>query len=144
MSGPHTSSSATGMPGVHFYPGLDRTRNVALLNITVGNYQATPLYRVLEAMKTELRRFGSGIGQVEMVGLVPQWALLESALHYLQVTGFSADDVVEHRLAQILREALAGALPSDRSRQDGARFVYAPELCQRHAPQGFEVWYFGR
>jgi hypothetical protein len=54
------SSPATGLNGVHFYPGLDRTRGVALLNITVGNFRSTPLYRILEATKTELRRFGAG------------------------------------------------------------------------------------
>jgi glutamate formiminotransferase len=96
------SSETTGMPGVHFYPALDRTRNEALLNITVGNFQATPLYRILEAIKTELRRFGAGVGRVEMVGLVPQRALIESAQHYLQVFGFSMEDVVENRLDAIL------------------------------------------
>ncbi|MDO8834670.1 MAG: glutamate formimidoyltransferase [Vicinamibacterales bacterium] len=96
------SSPTTGMPGVHFYPALDRTRNEALLNITVGNFQATPLYRILEAVKTELRRFGAGVSRVEMVGLVPQRALLESAQHYLQIFGFSLDDVVENRLDSIL------------------------------------------
>lgn len=96
------SDPTTGMPGVHFYPALDRTRNLALLNITVGNFEATPLYRILEAVKTELRRFGSGIGRVEMVGLVPQGALIESALHYLQIMGFSREDVVENRLDGIL------------------------------------------
>ncbi len=96
------SSPTQGMPGVHFYPALDRTRNEALLNITVGNFQATPLYRILEAVKTELRRFGAGVSRVEMVGLVPQRALLESAQHYLQIFGFSLDDVVENRLDSIL------------------------------------------
>jgi len=96
------SNPTTGMPGVHFYPALDRTRNVALLNITVGNYTETPLYRILEVVKTELRRFGSGVSRVEMVGLVPQSALLESALHYLQVMGFSIEDTVERRLDSIL------------------------------------------
>jgi glutamate formiminotransferase len=96
------SNPMTGMTGVHFYPALDRTRNEALLNVTVGNFQATPLYRILEAMKTELRRFGAGISRVEMVGLVPQRALLESAQHYLQIFGFSLDDVVENRLEAIL------------------------------------------
>lgn len=96
------SNPATGLPGVHFYPALDRTRNEALLNITVSNFQATPLYRILEAMKTELRRFGAGVSRVEMVGLVPQRALLESAQHYLQIFGFSLDDVVENRLDAIL------------------------------------------
>lgn len=96
------SDPATGFSGVHFYPALDRTRNEALLNITVGNFQSTPLYRILEAVKTELRRFGTGVSRVEMVGLVPQQALLDSAQHYLQVFGFSVDDVVENRLDAIL------------------------------------------
>ena len=95
------SDPATGFSGVHFYPALDRTRNEALLNITVGNFQAPPLYRILEAVKTELRRFGTRVSRVEMVGLVPQRALIASAEHYLQIFGFSADDVVENRLDAI-------------------------------------------
>jgi glutamate formiminotransferase / 5-formyltetrahydrofolate cyclo-ligase len=98
------SSPTTGLPGVHFYPALDRTRNLALLNITVGNFRATPLYRILEAIKTELRRFGAGVSRVELVGLVPQGALLESAQHYLQIMDFSPDDLVEQRLDEILRK----------------------------------------
>lgn len=77
---------------------------VALLNITVGNYTETPLYRILEGVKTELTRFGTGVSRVEMVGLVPQNALLDSALHYLQVMGFSPEDILEHRLAGIVGE----------------------------------------
>jgi glutamate formiminotransferase / 5-formyltetrahydrofolate cyclo-ligase len=96
------SNPTTGLPGVHFYPAIDRTRNLALLNITVGNFRATPLYRILEAVKTELRRFGAGISRVELVGLVPQGALLESAQHYLQIMDFSPDDLVEQRLDEIL------------------------------------------
>ena len=96
------SDPATGFSGVHFYPALDRTRNEALLNITVGNFQATPLYRILEAVKTELRRFGARVTRVEMVGLVPQQALIASAEHYLQIFDFSAEDVVENRLDEIL------------------------------------------
>ncbi|MCL4809654.1 MAG: glutamate formimidoyltransferase [Thermoanaerobaculia bacterium] len=96
------SDPATGFSGVHFYPALDRTRNEALLNITVGNFQATPLYRVLEAVKTELRRFGARVTRVEMVGLVPQQALISSAEHYLQIFDFAVEDVVENRLDAIL------------------------------------------
>lgn len=96
------SDPATGFSGVHFYPALDRTRNEALLNVTVGNFLATPLYRVLEAVKTELRRFGARVTRVEMVGLVPQQALIASAEHYLQIFDFSVEDVVENRLDAIL------------------------------------------
>jgi glutamate formiminotransferase len=98
------SSTAAGLSGVHFYPALDRTRNEALLNITVGNFRTTPLYRILEAVKTELRRFGAGVSRVEMVGLVPQRALIESAEHYLQIFGFEMEDVLENRVDAILGE----------------------------------------
>lgn len=98
----HVLSGTAGLPGVHFYPALDRTRNEALLNITVGNFHSTPLYRILEAVKTELRRFGAGVSRVEMVGLVPQRALIESAEHYLQIFGFEAEDVLENRVDAIL------------------------------------------
>lgn len=97
------ANPSTGLPGVHFYPAMDRTRSLALLNITIGNLRATPLYCVLEAVKTELRRFGTGVSRVEMVGLVPRGALIESALHYLQVADLSPDELVEQRLEEILR-----------------------------------------
>lgn len=93
-----------GMPGVKAYPGVDRVRGMALLSLTVGNYRATPLYRILEAIRMELLRFGAGISHVEMVGLVPQGALLDSALHYLQILDFPEEEVVEIKLDRILRE----------------------------------------
>lgn len=103
----HTlSSPTTGMPNVKFYPGLDHTRGMALLNITIGNYRATPLYRVLEALKTELRRFGTSICQVEMIGLVPQGALIDSALHYLHVNEFSDEHLMESKLQQVVDQHL--------------------------------------
>ena len=96
------SSPTTGLANVKFYPGLDRQRSLALLNITVGNYKATPLYRVVEAIKTELRRFGANISKVEMIGLVPSAALVDSALHYLQVTDFPEEDLLEKRLNRVV------------------------------------------
>lgn len=96
------TSPTQGMPDVKVYPGVDRVRGMALLSVTVGNYRATPLYRILEAFRTELRRFGAGISHVEMVGLVPQGALLDSALHYLQILDFSEEEVVEIKLDRIL------------------------------------------
>jgi len=102
------SSPTTGLPNVKFYPGMDRQRNLALLNITVGNYKATPLYRVIEAIKTELRRFGANVSKVETIGLVPSAALVDSALHYLQVTDFAEENLLEKRLNHVV-DARLGA-----------------------------------
>lgn len=98
------SGTTSGLPGVKFYPGLDRTRGLALLNITVANYRATPLYRILGAIRTELHRFGADIARVETVGLVPQGALIDTALHALQIVGFRDEEVMETRLDQILHQ----------------------------------------
>jgi len=70
--------------------------------MTVDNCTEAPLCRIFESVKAELRHFGSGVSRVEMVGLVPQSALLDSALHYLQVMGFTLEDTVEQRLDSIL------------------------------------------
>ena len=58
----------------------------------------------------------AGGGRVEMVGLVPQSALLDSAFLYLQVMGFTLEDTVEQRLDSILGEEASG-LPAATSRR---------------------------
>jgi glutamate formiminotransferase len=92
------TGAENGLPDVRLYPGMDRTCGMAIINLTVRNYSATPLYRVFEAIKTELRRFGATIVSAKFIGLVPQSALLDSALHYLQITGFREDDVLETKM----------------------------------------------
>ena len=60
------------------------------------------LYRILESVKTERHRFGATVSRTELIGLVPQSALIASAEHYLQVMDFSEHDTVENRLDAIL------------------------------------------
>jgi len=55
---------------------------------------ATPPYRALELVRLEAARFGMHVLDTEIVGLIPQAALAESAAHYLQLRGFRADEQV--------------------------------------------------
>jgi glutamate formiminotransferase len=98
------TGAENGLPDVRLYPGFDRTCGMAIINLTVRNYNATPLYRVLEAVKTELRRFGAAIRSVKFIGLVPHSALIDSALHYMQIAGFTDDDVLETRMERLYHE----------------------------------------
>ena len=95
---------SNGLPDVRLYPGFDHKSGSAFINITVRNYSATPLYRVIEAIRTELKRFGSGVKSVIPVGLVPQSALVDSALHYLQLVDFTDDNILEPRMEQLFRK----------------------------------------
>jgi glutamate formiminotransferase/formiminotetrahydrofolate cyclodeaminase len=61
---------------------------------------ATPPYRALELVRAEAAGYGMRVLDTEIVGLIPQAALAESAAHYLQLRGFKPDaQVIETLVA---------------------------------------------
>ena len=70
----------------------------AQVSMNLTNYRKTPIARVVEMVRAEAARYGVSIAESEIVGLVPQEALLDAAVHYLQLHRFSADQVLENRL----------------------------------------------
>ena len=51
----------------------------------------------------EAARYGVGILDSEIVGLVPPAALIAAAEYYLQIEGFSPSQVLENRLEGLIR-----------------------------------------
>jgi len=70
----------------------------AQVSMNLTDFHRTPLARVLELIRAEAGRYGLSVTRSEVVGLVPVEALLEAAQFYLQLRGFSADQVLENRL----------------------------------------------
>jgi glutamate formiminotransferase len=66
------------------------------MNMT--DYTKTALYRVVELIKIEARRYGVNVVGSEIIGLVPMAALIDSAVYYLGVEDFSMDQVLETRI----------------------------------------------
>jgi glutamate formiminotransferase len=66
-------------------------RNIAQVSINMTDFSRTPLYRVLELVRAEARRWGVAVVGTEIVGLTPMRALVDSAEYYLQIENFSAD-----------------------------------------------------
>jgi glutamate formiminotransferase/formiminotetrahydrofolate cyclodeaminase len=66
----------------------------------------TPPYRALELVRLEAARYGMRVLDTEIVGLVPQAALAESAAHYLQLRGFDPEAQVIETL--VARQTAAG------------------------------------
>ena len=62
----------------------------AQITVTIANYRAMPMYRVLEMLRREARRFGVTVRKVEMIGLVPETAFIESAFYYMGIQDFSS------------------------------------------------------
>ena len=81
----------------------------AQVSMNLTNFTATPLGRVVEMIRREAARYGVGIHHSELVGLIPEAALVDAAVWYLQLDQFEPDQVLERRL----RLALEGAGPAE-------------------------------
>jgi glutamate formiminotransferase / formiminotetrahydrofolate cyclodeaminase len=72
----------------------------AQVSMNLVNTEATPIHRVLALVRAEAARHGAAISGCEVVGLVPQAAMLDGAEHAFQLEGFRRDQVLELRLDQ--------------------------------------------
>lgn len=70
----------------------------AQVSMNLVNVEATPIPRVLALVRAEAARHGAAISGCEVVGLVPEHAMLDAAEHGLQLEGFRRDQVLELRL----------------------------------------------
>ena len=75
-------------------------RGVAQVSMNLTNFEKTPISRVFDLVKREAERYGVAVLESEIVGLIPQAALLAAAEYYLQVEGFTLSQVLEHRLRE--------------------------------------------
>jgi glutamate formiminotransferase len=75
-------------------------RGIVQVSMNLTNFEKTPIYRVFELVKREAERDGVAVLESEIVGLIPAAALAASAAWYLQVEGFSAEQVLETKLRQ--------------------------------------------
>ncbi len=71
---------------------------LAQVSMNLTNFHKTPIARVVETIRREAERYGVGIHHSELVGLIPQEALTDAAVWYLQLDGFEKDRVLETRL----------------------------------------------
>jgi glutamate formiminotransferase len=73
-------------------------RGIVQVSMNLTNYEKTPIFRVFETVKREAARYGVSVLESEIVGLVPSSALTQAAEFYLQLEGFSDQQVLENRL----------------------------------------------
>jgi glutamate formiminotransferase len=74
----------------------------AQVSINLTDFRVTPIPRVFELVRAEAARFGAAPVESEIVGLVPQDALLDAAEYYLRLNRFSRDKLLESRIAAAL------------------------------------------
>ncbi|RLI13747.1 hypothetical protein DRO33_00680 [Candidatus Bathyarchaeota archaeon] len=72
------------------------------VGMVISDPEKTPLYRVMELVRLEARRYGVPVIGAEFCGPVPLKALVELVRYYLQVEGFTEDDILEVALAKAM------------------------------------------
>lgn len=70
----------------------------AQVSMNLTNFRKTPLPLVVETVRREAKRYGVSISHTELVGLIPQDALIDTAVWYTQLDLFTPDQVLEKRM----------------------------------------------
>ena len=70
----------------------------AQVSMNLLDYTRTPLHRVTDLVRREAARYGAGIHHAELIGLIPEQALVDAAQWYLQLDNLKQESVLEWRL----------------------------------------------
>ncbi|MBC8332984.1 MAG: glutamate formimidoyltransferase [Anaerolineae bacterium] len=85
--------------GLRYVKGLGLlVDGMAQVSMNLTNFRKTPLALVVETIRREAQRYGVGIRHSELVGLIPQDALVDAAVWYTQMDQFKPEQVLEKKL----------------------------------------------
>jgi len=73
----------------------------AQVSMNLTDYRKTALPTVVELIRREAARYGVAVHHSELVGLIPQEALVDAAVWYAQLDAFDKEQVLESRLYSV-------------------------------------------
>lgn len=92
--------------GLRYVKGLGLlVEGRAQVSMNLTNYRGTPVHMVVEFIRREAARYGVAVHHSELVGLIPEDALVDSAVWYTQLDQFEREQILERRLRSALTEA---------------------------------------
>jgi glutamate formiminotransferase/formiminotetrahydrofolate cyclodeaminase len=90
----------------------------AQVSMNLTNFRKTPLALVVETIRRQAQRYGVNVHHSELVGLIPQDALVDAAVWYMQMDQFEPAQVLESKVFAALNAATAdGGQPAAESQQ---------------------------
>ncbi len=96
--------TTSGLRHVKAVSGTDTETDLAFITVSISNFRATPMYRTIETIRMEGIRYGVCIHKVEMIGLIPEIAFIESAEYYMSIHGFDHEKLLERNIQKHLDE----------------------------------------
>ena len=102
----------------------------AQVSINLTNFRESPVARVVETIRREAERYGVGIHHSELVGLIPQQALVDAAVWYTQLDKFDVNQILETRLYE------TGGTGEGEPARDGHGATFLDEVAAATAAPG--------
>ena len=88
--------------------GVKLDNNLVQVSMDDVNYRKTPLYKPYELVKAAAARYGTYVVESELIGMVPNDALLDLACHYIKLnSAFTVDQIIEKRLFDYVNQRLS-------------------------------------
>jgi len=75
-----------------------KERDQVQISMNLVNYTKTPIFRVFETIKSEAARYGVNVTSSEVIGLLPNDAIVDVADFYLRLENFSRNQILEEKL----------------------------------------------
>ena len=83
--------------------GLPLTeRGLVQVSVNIVDYEKNALYRVLELIRMETKRWNVTVKETEIYGMIPAKAIMDSMSYYMQISGFDSNQVIELGLLKML------------------------------------------
>jgi len=98
----------------------------AQVSMNLTNFNKTAIPQVVEMIRREAERYGTAIHHSELVGLIPQKAMIDSAIWYLQLDQFSDEQILERKLETAGNEQA----------NDGTEFGFLDALASKDPTPG--------
>lgn len=110
--------SGGGLPCVKAI-GVELTsRRLVQVSMNLADFDATPLYVAFEAVRHEAAERHVQIAGSEVIGLIPQRALLRAAESVLKLEGFDSSQILETRLDKAMADRAPAPAASPASMDD--------------------------
>lgn len=74
------------------------------VSMNLTDFTKTPIHRVQELIRSEAARYGATIHFAELIGMIPQQALVDVARWYLQLDRMEESQILENRLNDLAAE----------------------------------------
>lgn len=77
-----------------------RERKQTQVSMNLTDYTKTSIYSAFEMIRMEAARYGVSVVGSEVIGLLPQQALIDCAEYYLGIENFSNNQIIENRIME--------------------------------------------